>query len=126
MVSGEVSESAAVIWCSVMVDQKCRHVLNSKINKGKSPNSKHQIPNKSQITTINDQNRLNQEKVAFLFIFPCFGILNLGHCNLFEPALVRRAWVTLLTCSGLGVNAVNTSSGKSVWARDLSFGICDF
>ena len=34
------------------------------------PNYKHQITNKSQIPILNDQNR--------------FGILNFGHCDLFE------------------------------------------
>jgi hypothetical protein len=36
----------------------------------KIPNSKHQITNKAQIPILNDQNR--------------FGILNFGHCDLFD------------------------------------------
>jgi hypothetical protein len=43
-------------WCS-----KANHEV---------PNFKHQITNKSQIPILNDQNR--------------FGILNFGHCDLFD------------------------------------------
>jgi hypothetical protein len=48
-----------------------------------------------------------------------FGILYLGHCNLFEPALARLAWFIALSFSDLGVDAINASGVKSVWARDL-------
>jgi hypothetical protein len=39
------------------------------------PNSKHQITNKFQIPILNDQNR--------------FGILNFGHCYLFDICYLR-------------------------------------
>ncbi len=55
-----------------------------------------------------------------------FGILNLDHWNLFEPALARLDWhkpSSVLECQLEAINAVGVNS---VWARDLGFVIWDF
>jgi hypothetical protein len=55
-----------------------------------------------------------------------FRILDFGHWDLFEPALVRLVWCIPLSVSSLEIEAINTSGVKSVWARDLVFGILIF
>jgi hypothetical protein len=55
-----------------------------------------------------------------------FRILNLGHCDLFVPALVRLGWCTPSSVSGVKVESLNTSGVNSVWARDLIFGAWNF
>ena len=55
-----------------------------------------------------------------------FGILKLGHWDLFEPALVRFGWRTPSSVSGVEVEALNTSGVNSVWARDLVIGAWNF
>ena len=55
-----------------------------------------------------------------------FGILKLGHWDLFEPALVRLVRCISLPVSGLEVGAMSTSGVNSVWARDLVIGAWNF
>jgi hypothetical protein len=43
--------------------------------------------------------------------------------SLFEPALARLAWFTPLFFYGSGADGINTSGIKSVWDRDLRFGV---
>jgi len=55
-----------------------------------------------------------------------FGILDLDHWDLFEPARVRLVWRMRFTVSGLEMAAINTSGANSVWARDSVFGAWNF
>jgi hypothetical protein len=55
-----------------------------------------------------------------------FGILNLGHWNLFEPALARLDWFKPSSVAGFQLEVINTLGVYPVWARDLVFGAWNF
>jgi len=60
------------------------------------------------------------------FVASFSGLSGLGHCDLFEPALVRLVWFMLFAVSDLELEAINTSGVNSVWARDLGIGAWNF
>ncbi len=55
-----------------------------------------------------------------------FEILNLGHWDLFEPALARLDWHKPSSVLEYQVEAINAVGVNSVWARDLFFGAWNF
>jgi hypothetical protein len=55
-----------------------------------------------------------------------FGILNLGHWDLFEPALSRLDWCELSSVANFQLKLINTIGVHPVWARDLVFGAWNF
>jgi len=55
-----------------------------------------------------------------------FGHLNLGHWDLFEPALMRLGLCTPSSAFGMEVEALHQSGVISFWAGDLGFGDWNF
>ena len=53
-------------------------------------------------------------------------VLNLGHWNLFEPALARLDWSKPSSISHLLVEIINAVGVYPVWARDLVFDAWNF
>jgi len=51
-----------------------------------------------------------------------FGVLNLGHWDLFEPALARLDWLIASSAVGFQLELIDTAGVNPVWARDLDSG----
>jgi len=52
--------------------------------------------------------------------------LNLGHWDLFEPALARLDWLIASSAVGFQLELIDTAGVNPVWARDLDFGAWNF